>query len=433
MSTTRRSTVAAIAAISATALALSACGGSQGSASDGTVGGEIGYSYWGSPARAEKVDAVIDLFEAAEPDASVTGDVADYTAYVERLTVRAAGGGLSCLIGTQSTFATPYATQGVLRPLDDLIESGELDTSGLPADVVEAGQIDGEQYIMPTAVFLRLLGYNEQLIEQSGAPAPSNDFTWEEYVAWLRTVQAGLPAGTYAAEIEAVNMFSLTSWVVAHDQQMFDGDEIAFDRELLVEWFELWLQLGEEGVTVPPSTIADHFGALELTPMATGIAASATRDIPHLYINELALQGAGQDTRVKAVSMPVEPGVESANILGINGISMPTTCDNVATAAAFADFFANDVEAGVAFQSDNGIVANTDAQAALLADASTPEGVKQNITILQGLVDSGDTATTTYPASLNSLTAELRRAYEDAAFGRVTVDQAVDAFFAAGE
>jgi multiple sugar transport system substrate-binding protein len=433
VSTTRRSTVAAIAAISATALALSACGGSQGSASDGTVGGEIGYSYWGSPARAEKVDAVIDLFEAAEPDASVTGDVADYTAYVERLTVRAAGGGLSCLIGTQSTFATPYATQGVLRPLDDLIESGELDTSGLPADVVEAGQIDGEQYIMPTAVFLRLLGYNEQLIEQSGAPAPSNDFTWEEYVAWLRTVQAGLPAGTYAAEIEAVNMFSLTSWVVAHDQQMFDGDEIAFDRELLVEWFELWLQLGEEGVTVPPSTIADHFGALELTPMATGIAASATRDIPHLYINELALQGAGQDTRVKAVSMPVEPGVESANILGINGISMPTTCDNVATAAAFADFFANDVEAGVAFQSDNGIVANTDAQAALLADASTPEGVKQNITILQGLVDSGDTATTTYPASLNSLTAELRRAYEDAAFGRVTVDQAVDAFFAAGE
>lgn len=430
---TTRSRITAIAAMTAAALALAGCGGSDPAESDGEVGGEIGYSYWGSPARAEKVDTVIDLFEEANDGARVSGDVADYTAYVERLTVRAAGGGLSCLIGTQSTFATPYASQGVLRPIDDLIDSGEIDTSGFTDDTVTAGQIDGEQFIVPTGIFVRLLGYNEALVEASGAGAPSDDFTWEEYTEWLRAVQAGLPEGTYASEIEAVNMFSLTSYVVAHDQKMFDGETIAFDRELLADWFQMWLDLTDEGVTVPPSLIPDQFGALELAPMAVGVAASATRDIPHLFINETVLKGAGQDTKVKAVSMPVEAGVDSANIVGINGISIPDSCDNVATAAAFADFFTNNVDAGLAFQSDNGVVANADVQEALLADAETPEGVKQNITILQGLLEREDTATTTYPSTLNSLSTELRRVYEDLAFGQSTVDEAVEAFFAAGE
>ncbi|GAA0998572.1 ABC transporter substrate-binding protein [Subtercola frigoramans] len=419
-----------VTAMVAAALMLSACGSAGASNPSGTVGGSISYSFWGSPARADKVNTVIELFGKAHPGTTITGDVADYTSYVERFTVRAAGGGLSCAVGTQSTFVAPYAQKNVLRPLDDLISGGQIDTTDIPKDVMAAGQIDGKQYILPTGTFVRLLAYNTQMIREAGAQPPTDTMTWEQYGAWLRSVQSGLPDGKWASEIEASNMFSLTSWVIGHGQKMFDGKQLGFDKALLQEWFQFWVDLSKDGVTVPASMIPDQVGALELTPLATGVAAVGTRDIPQLYTTEKTLNGAGAQTTVAEVNIPKDEG-KSANVVGVNGISIPNSCNNVATAASFANFFANDTSAGVAFQSDNGILTNTKAQDALVADPGTPAGVKQNVTILKKLTEAGDLTTTTYPAGLSTLTSELSRVYQDVAFGRSSVNEAVDQFFTA--
>jgi multiple sugar transport system substrate-binding protein len=432
---TRTRTLGWISIAAVSAVALTGCGGGEGggAAADGEIAGEISYAFWGNPARAEKVDEVIGLFEAEYPEASVAPEVADYLAYVERLTVRAAGNDLACATGTQSTFLAQYAENGALRPLDDLIESGQIDVSDIPEDVLAAGQVDGTQYMLPTGTFVRLLAYNADLVAQTGAAEPTDDLTWEEYGDWLREVQDGLPDGVYATENEGGLMFTFMSWVAGHGGTFVEDGKLAFDKETLADYFQFWLDLTDEGVAIPAASIPDQLAALELTPMATGIAASGTRDIPHLYITEQALAGNGKGTAVPSVSMPSEDADQSANVLGSNGISIPESCDNVATAAAWIDFFANDTDAALAFQSDNGILSNTAAQDALLEDADTPEGVKQNVTILQGLTESGDLTTTSYPAGLPTLTTELQRLYQQAAFGEMSVDEAVDAFFTAAE
>ena len=411
---------------------VAACGGGDAGSAEAAVTeatGPIDYAYWGSPARAEKVEQVIDLFEAAQDDVTVTGEVADYVAYIERLTVRAAGDDLACATGTQSTFLAQYAQQGAFQDLAPYIDEGLIDTSGIPEDVLAAGQVDGVQYMIPTGTFLRLLAYNTALVEGAGVEPPAADMTWEEYGDWLRELQAGLPDGVFATEIEGANLFTLYSWVTGHGQPMFDGTELGFDKELLTEWFEFWLALTEDGATVPPERIADQFGALELAPMATGVAATGTRDIPHMHITEQALAGAGQTTTIASVSNPTEDPEQSSNVLGSNGISISSGCENGGAAATWIDFFANDTDAALAFQSDNGILTNTAAQDALLADAATPEGVHQNVTILRDYVAAEDTTTITYPAGVSVLGTELRRVYEDVAFGRSSVEQAVDTFF----
>jgi len=433
MNATRR-TAGWIALAAAGAVTLAGCsGGGDASAPTGEVAGEISYSFWGTPARAEKVDEVIGLFETEYPDATVSPEVADYVAYIERLTVRAAGNDLACATGTQSTFLAQYAENGALRPLDDLIESGQIDVANIPEDVLAAGQVDGQQFMVPTGTFVRLLAYNADLVEQTGVDAPTDDLSWEEYGDWLREVQAGLPDGVYAGENEGGLMFTFTSWVIGHGGEMFDDEGLAFSKETLADYFQFWLDLTEEGVVVPASTIPEQLGALELTPVALGTAASGTRDIPHLYITEQALAGNGKGTAVEAVSIPSEDPEQSANVVGSNGISIPESCDNVATSAAFIDFFANDTDAALAFQSDNGILTNTEAQEALLADADTPEGVKRNVETLQALTEAGDLTTSTYPAGLSTVTNELTRLYQQVAFGEMTVDDAVDAFFTSAE
>jgi multiple sugar transport system substrate-binding protein len=131
--------------------------------------------------------------------------------------------------------------------------------------------------------------------------------------------------------------------------------------------------------------------------------------------------------------MPSEEIDRSANVLGTNGISIPADCDEVSTAAGFADFFASDIDAAKAFRSDNGIVANRNAQEALLQDPGTPDGTKRGISTFRELSEAGDLATTTYPAGLSTLTRELSRIYQELAFGETTVDAAVDEFFTAAD
>ncbi|MFH8252962.1 ABC transporter substrate-binding protein [Microbacterium sp. B2969] len=425
--------IGALSALAIGAIALASCsGGGAQTAPTGAIEGDIAYSFWGSPTRADKVNTVIGQFEDANSGVTVKPEVAEYLAYVERLTVRAAGDDLACTTGMQSTFFAPYADKGVLRPLDDLIKSGQIDTSDIPEDVMAAGQIDGKQYMIPTGTFVRLEAYNEELVKAAGVDAPTDDMSWEDWADWLHDLQSGLPDGVYASENEGGQMFTLTSWVIGHGQKMFDKDGLAFDKDLLKEYFQYWIDLADDGVAVPAASIPDQNGTLELTPIALGKAVTGTRDIPHLYIMEQALAGNGHPSAVKSVSMPSESD-KSANVLGSNGIAIPESCDNVPTAAAYTDFFANDTDAALAFQSDNGIVTNTKAQDALLDDASTPQGVKRNITTLRGLTDAGDLTTTTYPEGLGTLTTELLRLYQSAAFGEISVDAAVDEFFTSAE
>lgn len=421
------------ASVLAATLALAGCGSAEPVTSTGRADGSVTFSFWGNPTRAEKVDAVIDLFSEAHPDASVSAEVAEYQPYIERMTVRAAGGGLACALGTQSTFFTRYAEADVLRPLDDLVEAGEIDVSDIPAEVLAAGRVDGVQYMIPTGTFVRLLGYNEDLVAESGAPPPTDDMTWDQYADWLREIQAGLPEGVHATEIEAPNMFSFTSWVIGHGAEMFDENGLAFDRELLEDWFRFWLDLTAEGVTVPVDMLPDQTAALELTPMAQGTAAVGTRDIPQFAITEQTLSATGRGSTVGEISMPSADPERSANVLGSNGISIPTTCDQVGTAAAFIDFFVNDTEAALAFQSDNGILTTTRGQEALVEDAETPDAVRRNVTTLRELTEAGDLTTTTYPAGLTTLTTELARLYQEVAFGQTDVADAAAAFFDAAE
>lgn len=427
-----RSRITLIGAATAAVALVTGCSSAAPEAT-GEVEGQITYSFWGTPERANKVSDVVSLFTDEYPDASVKTEVADYYAYTERLTVRAAGGDLPCASAMQSTFFAQYAENGALLPLDELIEDGAIDVTNIPDDVLAAGQIDGVQYMIPTGTFVRTFAYNEEIVSAAGVEAPTDDVTWEEWSQFLRELQPNLPEGTYAAENDGGFMFTFVSWVVGHGEQMFDDNGLAFDKDLLREYWQYWIDLAEEGVALPPADIPLQTDSVEVRPLSTGYAATAARDLPTIHLTEVALANAGKPSAVISVSTPSESPDQSANVLGANGISIPAECENPATAAAFIDFFTNDSQAALAFQSDNGVLSSTAAQDAILEDPSTDEGVKSSVTLLRALTDAGDLTTSTYPEGYATISTELQRLYEAAAFGQISVDEAVDQFFTAAD
>ncbi|MEQ3549036.1 ABC transporter substrate-binding protein [Pseudonocardia nematodicida] len=419
-----------IAVIALTTL-LTGCGSAvEQQTAPGEIGGSVDYGYWGNPSRAERVAAVVEGFRSVHPGTRVSSQVGAYQSYIERLTVRAAGRDLPCVTSMQSTFFAPYATQGALLPLDDLIADGSIDVSDIPEDVLESGMAEGRQFMIPTGSYVRPVAYNADLLASTGVGPPPPGWDWAGYEQWLRAIDARLPEGVYATEIEGSNLMSLFSFVASHDQEFFDDDGLGFPPELLREWFAMWEGLTRDGVSVPASMIPDQTNNMESTPMARGVAVAGTKDIPHLTIHERVLQSSGLGDEVAWATNPVAVPGASGNVIGSNGLAISADCDNVATSAAFIDYFANDPAAISAYQSDNGVVPGSRSQQVLLDDADTPEGVQRSVRVLRELSEDSDIASMTYPQGIQILTGELRRLFEDIAFGRTDIDTAVESFYA---
>lgn len=429
--TKSRSAARATLVLASLALVITGCSTSAPAkpTASAPVSGDINLSYWGSPARAEKMGKIIDLFQAKYPAVKVQPEVADYNSYVERLTVRAAGNSLACVVGMQSYFQGEYADKNVLLPLDDYIKSGVIDVSGISKEVLDAGKVDGKQYVIPTGAVVRLLAYNEDMVKSAGVALPKNGMSWDQYATWLKKLQGALPSGTKAAEIEGEYLPTLTSWVIGHGKTMFKNGKLGFDKQLLADWFNYWLGLQKAGVTVPPSALATESGALETTPLALGQAATGGRDIPQLFITQQTLSAASKGSHVGYITMPTQNKNEPSSFLGINGFAIPRSCDHPEAAAKFISFFNSDPKAGVAFQSDNGVVTSSTQQKALAQDSATPDGVKQSIQILQTLTSDKAVTNTQYPAGIATLRANLARIYEQVAFGKESVSDAVNEFF----
>jgi multiple sugar transport system substrate-binding protein len=391
------------------------------------ISGQIEYGYWGNAARAEVTEAVSRLFEAKYPGTTVTGVSAEYVAYIERLTVQAAASELPCVTQVQTTFLATYARRGALLPLDELIASGAIDVSGIPASVLETGKIEGKQYFIPTGVFLRLLAINKTMAEANGIPILASPATYEQYEAWLRDAQTKLPSGVFAAENEAVNMFTLYSWVTGHGEELFDGQNLAVSQETLTSFFAFWDKLAKDGVAIPPDRIDELVGSIELTPMSTGTALTGTKDIPHAALIEGVLGQSGTPSEVVMVSNPENPDAHG-NVPGGNGLAISANCNNVPVAAAYINYFSNDPEAAVAFRSSNGVAISSTGRQALLDNPDTPANVRRSLSVLDSFAASGDIAAASYPAGYQALPPLLRRVYEDIAFNGVTPEDAAKTF-----
>lgn len=431
-----RATLAmAVSTLLTAGVVLAGCGGgdAEPAPTGGEIEGAIAYSFWGTPARAEKVEQVIDVFTAEYPNTSVDAEVADFNAHFERLTVRAAGGDLACATAMQNSQLTDYAESDVFLDLAPLIESGQIETTDIPDATLVAGQVGGTQYMIPTGSYVLTMGYNEAAIAAAGGDAPTSGMTWEEYAQWARDIQPALPAGVYATENQGHMHSVFQSYVISQGLDYYTDDGLAFDKSLLADWFQYWLDLAAAGATNPASLIPEQYLAMELQPMAQGKVVTGIRDIANLLVTEQSLVGIGQDTEIVQFSIPTSTPGAPSNILGANGIAIPASCDNVATAAAFVNFFTNDVEAGLAFGNHNGTVTNSKVQNAFLEGADTADEVKEIITIFRDLTDAGDVFTAPVPVGANSLAAEFRRLFESVAFGETSADDAVDQFFTAAE
>jgi multiple sugar transport system substrate-binding protein len=394
------------------------------------LSGEITYAWWGATAfRNEVSQQVITLFQQKYPNVKVNPSIADFNTHFQKLTVSAAAGDLPCVPQMQSTALAAYADPRILRPIDDLAENKTIDTTSVPKDVVDTGRgFDGKLYMIPTGIFSRADFYNDALLQQTGIAPPAETWTWDDYKALMTQIQAKLPQGMNAVENNGGDLNPLVTWVLSHGEPMFQQKALGFSKATLAGWFQYWEDLRKAGVATSETEIAERQPPLELHPLSNGLTVFGSYAPNQVAAVQGALTKAGKTGTIQVIKEPNGPS-GSGDAIGTNGLTIGANCDNVPAAAAFINFFLNDPQAAAAYKSDNGAVSSPPSLQAQIDDPSSTPALVQQLKFQQHLMTGGFVKDIKYAAGYSALSPLLTTTYQNVAFGRMTIQAAVDDFF----
>ena len=178
-----------------TMLMLAACapvspGGAAPAASTG--GGEaaaagpvtITWALWGSPEEVASHQRVADAFMQAHPEIKVEIWNQPWDDYFTKIQALWASGDTKVIPDIAFLWPTPqYAAEGVLENLDPYIEKANYNLDDYWPGLLESAKYQGSVYGFPRDIESNIIYYNKDMFDKAGVAYPSNDWTWDDFLA----------------------------------------------------------------------------------------------------------------------------------------------------------------------------------------------------------------------------------------------------------
>ena len=176
-------------------LMLAACapvspGGAAPAASTG--GGEaaaagpvtITWALWGSPEEVASHQRVADAFMQEHPEIKVEIWNQPWDDYFTKIQALWASGDTKVIPDVAFLWPTPqYAAEGVLENLDPYIEKSNYNLDDYWPGLLESAKYQGSVYGFPRDIESNVIYYNKDMFDKAGVAYPSNDWTWDDFLA----------------------------------------------------------------------------------------------------------------------------------------------------------------------------------------------------------------------------------------------------------
>lgn len=431
----RKRKLAMVAAGAAVLMTLAACSGTPSTPSKTTSSapkGTIEYSWWGGSARNDVTQAVIDLYQDKYPKVTVKGTTTDFGSYWQKASVQAAGKNLPCVPQMQNRTMADYADRGSLMPLDSLVKSGAIDTSNIPKNVLDNGRgSDGKLYMIPYGVAFGALMVNQTQVESLGFDVPDKGYTWDELKTLLTDIHD--KTGNVVTQLFGGNQDLFEAWVRGNGQDLFNKEgKLGFSKKTLANFWKYSEDLRKAGISDSAARASEIVSqAVEQSDFSKGLQQVREWPANGLATIQSTIDVAHPGDKIIAELLP-EGSKGNGAALWASGLSISANCDNVSTAASFINFFVNDKQAALAFKSDNGANTQTNNLKALLASPDTTPAKKDELNLYKSLVDTGVRPAVYkkgYAAVFSNGGGMINRYYQEVAFGKLSIDAAVDQLF----
>jgi multiple sugar transport system substrate-binding protein len=411
--------LAATAATAAAALtlALSSCSSDSGSdapsTAPGDVSGDISYAFW-DPNQQPAMEQIIDAFEEEYPDVSVTPTVTPFSQYWTTLQTQASSDTLPDVFWMNMPYFQLYASNGQLAPIDDLIDSGDIDPSKYPENLTDFYADDEHQYAVPKDVDTNAMWLNKALFAQAGVPLPDPDWTYDDYRATAKAIQDALGSqGVYGTAFYIFGQPTYYSSVYAFGGSPInaEGTESTWTDPGSEQGLQVWADIEADGsaptVQQLSETLADQWftnGKAAMFPSIGGASVALLSEAANV---------------ADYVAVPLPQGDTKATVGHALANVVSAESGNLAAAQAFQAFLAS--EEAQEIQASSGVTVSAYEGTADAFVQSHPDMG------LQTFVDAIDYAFP-YPASLNTdaWAADEPAVVAQAVSGAISVQEAAE-------
>lgn len=374
----------------AMAVSLAACGGSgssspaEGTAStsgadsssataEGASSGEaaLTFSWWGNQVRNEGTQAVIDLYTEQNPGVSIDGQFSVWDDYWTKLATVSAGHNLPDIIQMDYHYLQQYVDNGLLVDLQPYIDSGAIDVSNIPESVLELGRVGDGLYAISIGSSGPCLAYNKTLLDANGITVPEQ-MNMDEFMDLCREVyeKTGYKTGIGYGTTNLLKYMLRSQGKTLYNEA---GDAMGVDSyEDLMPYFS-FLETGiSEGWMLGSDVYAERVtGSMEQDPLVMGSSPDLMSWCSNPYTNQfVSLQTAADaiDVELGLALMPADD-IKAANfLLPSMYLSISSDSKDPDAAAAFINFWLNDVEANKLLKAERGTPVNTEVATAVAAE-----------------------------------------------------------------
>lgn len=360
----------ALALTAAAALALVGCQGSAttgGGDDDGVVTLQF-QSLSDQPATQEAVSAIIDSWNADNPDVQVELVQAGWDGIYDKLITQFTGGTAPDIIHFEASSIVSFARDGYLADLTDLIDPDL--KSDISDGIWDSVTTDGAITAYPSTLQTYMVFANTDLLAAAGVEVPTGDtMTWEQF----REI---------AAATTTPEHFGL-GWGLASPTSTFMSLGLGFDGGFFEgEGDDVTIDVGDDEVAVPEQIHEMAYTDASLDPVS--LTQSGSDVLASFYGGTIAMtvQGSYQATNIAndapdgfnwTVLPPLEGTAGAVQSANPQTYSVNVDSAHVDESAAFLNFFMNaDNLASIAF-ADALIPSSSGAQAEVevLADGAT--------------------------------------------------------------
>ena len=283
---------------------------------------------------------IIEMFEAENPDIQVQLEPVGSGDYYARILTQIAAGDPPDLLQIGDDAVPMFVDKGAFLPLDDFIASEQypLDTGIYLPGVMEPGQWNGAQYLLPKDFSPMAIYYNKKLFDAAGVPYPQEGWTWDDLLATAQQLTQTDASGNvtqWGIQLPGPWTTGFEYWVAAAGGSLISEDGTSFvgfmDSPAVQDAVQFYADLyNKHKVALPPADM-NAFGGGN-SEFDNGAAAMR-------LFGRWPQAGMKQNPNIDLGVAPLPAGAERAGVLFWGGFGISALSENPEAAWRFLRYY----------------------------------------------------------------------------------------------
>ena len=189
--------------------------------------------------------------------------------YADKVSIASASGTLPDLLDIDGPYVGPWAAEGLLQPIDDLVDDGL--RADLLGSLIEQGTYAGSLYALGAFDSALVVYYNREVIEKAGLQPPervADAWSWARFVDALRRVKphVAVPLSLHMDDqSDEWFTYAFSPLIWSNGGRLIDteaGRTVGvLDSAAAVDSVTRWQQLFQDGLAEATSTNPNPFAA----------------------------------------------------------------------------------------------------------------------------------------------------------------------------